>query len=93
MYYRGMTSTTVNVNHQGRVSIPAPMRHELGITPNTPLVTYIEEGRVVLETREHLVRRIQRKALGALSGSGSVVNELIAERRAEAASEQSQTEA
>jgi hypothetical protein len=48
-------------------------------------VTGREDGRVVLETREQLVDRIRRDVAAAWTGSGSVVDELIADRRAEAA--------
>lgn len=88
-----MTSTTVNISAQGRVSIPAPIRRELGLEPGTPLVTYVEDGRVVLETREHLVRRIQATATADRPAGESVVDEFIAARRLEAQVEQQRMEA
>lgn len=75
---------TVNLSPEGRVSIPAPIRRELGLEPGTALVTYVEDGRVVLETREHLVHRIQTTAAGLGTGT-SVVDDLLADRRREAA--------
>lgn len=88
-----MTSTTVNMSAQGRVSIPAPIRRELGLDPGTPLVTYVEDGRVVLETREHLIRRIQASATADRPVGESVVDELLADRRREAQAEQQRIEA
>ncbi|MGI8576517.1 MAG: AbrB/MazE/SpoVT family DNA-binding domain-containing protein [Nocardioidaceae bacterium] len=82
-----MTSATVSISAQGRVSIPAPIRRELGLDPGTPLVTYIENGRVVLETRGHLIRRIQAAATDVLAVGESVVDELLADRRREAQAE------
>lgn len=75
------------------MSIPAPIRRELGLEPGTPLVTYIEDGRVVLETREHLVRRIQTTATADRPAGESVVDEFVAERRLEAQVEQHRMEA
>lgn len=83
----GMTST-VHMNNQGRVVVPASYRNHLGITPTTDLVCYVEDGRVVYEEREHMKRRLQDEALSAFRGSGtSPVDELIAERREEARQE------
>jgi bifunctional DNA-binding transcriptional regulator/antitoxin component of YhaV-PrlF toxin-antitoxin module len=78
------------MNHQGRVSIPAQFRHELGFTPETDLVSYVENGRVVLEARDHLIRRIQQEVIGARETSGSVVDELIKQRRTEAEHERAE---
>jgi AbrB family looped-hinge helix DNA binding protein len=67
------------------VTIPAQIRRAAGIEAGTPLVMYVEDGRIVLETREQLAERIRRDVAAVWTGEGSVVNELIAERRAEAA--------
>jgi AbrB family looped-hinge helix DNA binding protein len=80
----------VSVNAQGRVTIPAQMRRAAGIEAGVPLVAYVEDGRVVIETREQLADRIRRDVAAAWSGTGSVVDELIADRRAEAAREDRQ---
>jgi hypothetical protein len=50
-------------------------------------VVYIEDGRVVMETREQLANRTRRDAAAAWVGEGSVVDELISERRREAGQE------
>jgi hypothetical protein len=50
--------------------------------------SYVEDGRVVLETREQLVERIRRDVAASWTGEGSVVDELIADRRGEAAREE-----
>lgn len=51
------------------------------------LVVYLEDGRVVIESRDQLADRIRREAAASWTGEGSVVAELIAERRAEATHE------
>jgi AbrB family looped-hinge helix DNA binding protein len=77
----------VSVNEQGRVTIPAQVRRAAGIEAGVPLVAYVEDGRVVIETREQLADRIRRDVAAAWTGPGSVVDELIADRRSEAARE------
>lgn len=78
-----MTRTNISVNDQGRVTIPAQLRRELGIEPGSSIIAYVDDGRLILEPRAHLVARIQRVAQESRTGDGSVVDELIAERRAE----------
>jgi AbrB family looped-hinge helix DNA binding protein len=80
-------SAALVANSQGRVTIPAQIRREAGIEAGAPLVVYVEDGRVVIETREQLAQRIRREIAEAWTGEGSVVDELIADRRAEAARE------
>jgi AbrB family looped-hinge helix DNA binding protein len=77
----------LTVNEQGRVTIPAQIRRAAGIEAGVPLVVYVEDGRVVIETREQLADRTRRDVAAAWTGDGSVVDELIADRRAEAARE------
>ena len=72
------------------MTIPAHIRRAAGIEPGAPLVVYVEDGRVVLETREQLAERLRRDVAAAWTGEGSPVDELIADRRAEAAREDQQ---
>jgi len=83
-----MTHATVNVNKQGRLVIPAEMRRELGIEPGASLVAYVERGRLVVEDRKHLLKRLQDEvAWHTEPGTPSMVDHLIAERRMEARAE------
>jgi AbrB family looped-hinge helix DNA binding protein len=81
-----MTSATMVVNEQGRVTIPASIRQDLGLRSGSQLVAYVEDGRLVLEDRGRLLRRVQAK-LRQPAGSLSVVDELIEDRRAAAGQE------
>lgn len=86
-----MTTMSVHMSAQGRVVVPAPLRNTLGITPDTDLVVYLEDGRVVYERRSDLKKRLQAEAREAFRNSDtSPVDELIAERRAEARREAQQ---
>lgn len=71
------------------MTIPAPLRQQLGLVPGSRAVAYIDDGRLVIEDRRHLLARLQdevaRRAAGA--DTGSAVDELLAERRVEAAAE------
>lgn len=82
----------ISVNAQGRVTIPAQIRREAGLEVGAPLVVYVEDGRVVIETREQLSARLRRDVAAAWTGHPgvSVADELIADRRAEAATEDGQ---
>jgi len=85
-----VTRSDVSVNEQGRVTIPAQIRQEFGLQPGSRLVVYVEDGRLVMEDRRHLLARIQADVARQAQPSGkrsSAVEELIADRRAEAARE------
>ena len=76
----------IRVGKQGRIVIPAPLREEMGLRPGDKLNAQVEEGRLVLEQRADALSRVQRRFRNA-SGERSLVDELIAERRAAAARE------
>ena len=80
------TRAEVYVGRQGRIVIPAHMRRELNIQPGERLIARIEDGRLVLEKREQIIARIQ-KEFDKIPPEVSLVDELIAERRAEAKKE------
>jgi AbrB family looped-hinge helix DNA binding protein len=80
----------VSVAADGRVTIPAQLRAAVGIEPGSTLVAYLERGRIVLEDREHLLRRVQDEAIAAAEAAEhteSAVGSLLADRRAEATHE------
>lgn len=55
-------------------------------------MAYAEQGRLVLERRAHVLARMQARVAEASAGAGqagSAVEELLAERRADAAVEDS----
>lgn len=78
----------VKVNNQGRLVIPAEMRRELGIEPGASLVAYVDRGRLVVESWDHLADRLQDEvAQHTAPGTASMVDHLIAEHRMEARAE------
>ena len=65
---------------KGRTVIPAALRAQAGIRDEgDTLVGYVEDGRLVIQTRETIKRRIQERA--AATGAKDVVERLFADRR------------
>lgn len=72
----------VTVGPEGRVLIPAEVRRAAGLEPGTSVVLRIEGEQVVLTPCEAIKRRLRQMFAGI---EGSMAEELMAERRAEAA--------
>ncbi len=70
------------VGNRGRLVIPADVRARAGIEEGTVLVLFENEDGFALLTREQLRRRVRDDLAGA-----DLVSALIADRRAEAARE------
>lgn len=82
-----MVRTELVAPSNGRVVIPAQLRRAAHIEPGDELVMYAEDERVVIETRQQLAARIKRDIADGDTGTGSPVEQLVSERRAEAARE------
>jgi bifunctional DNA-binding transcriptional regulator/antitoxin component of YhaV-PrlF toxin-antitoxin module len=83
-----MESFTLNVDNQGRVMLPAWWRRKEGVGPSTELgVAVTEEGALVVETREQGLRRARALLRKYIPDGVNLSDELIAERRKEAARE------
>jgi AbrB family looped-hinge helix DNA binding protein len=74
------------VDPQGRVVIPAELRRDLEIAPGSPVAFLLEDGLLKLMTVRQGIERAQR-IVGKHTKGKSIVDELIADRRAEAARE------
>ena len=75
-------ATKVPVGPQGRLVIPSEIRRQLEIGPGDVLIAFVEDGRLVLEKREAVLQRLQRRFAHIPAGV-SLADELIAERRNE----------
>lgn len=64
-----------------RVVLPARVREALGVVEGDHLLFTVEDGKVSVQSLRDFTRTIQAKYAGMLDGA---VDELIAERRAEA---------
>lgn len=76
----------VQVGAQGRVVIPAALRKALQLKPGDRLIARRVDDCLVLERRETVERRLKER-FGRIPADVSLVDELISERRAEAAAE------
>jgi AbrB family looped-hinge helix DNA binding protein len=81
----------VNVGPQGRIIIPAGMRKALGIGTGDVLVARVEDGRMILETRDVLARVHRR--FDVVPEGVSLADELIRERQEEARRERGENRA
>ena len=77
----------IQVGPQGRVVIPARLRQTLGLKPGDRLVAGVDGQRLILERRDEVLARLQASFADAVPAGVSLVDELIAERRAEASRE------
>ena len=64
--------------------IPAEIRREMEIEPGDTLMAHVESHRLVFERRDQILERLRSELRGTLPAGASAVDELIAERRAEA---------
>ena len=72
------------LGEQGRLVIPAEVRRALGLSAGDRLSLHVSEGRLVLQLPRDA--GVELRALGARLPRGrSLVDELLAERRAAAA--------
>jgi bifunctional DNA-binding transcriptional regulator/antitoxin component of YhaV-PrlF toxin-antitoxin module len=83
-----MEHFTLHIDNQGRVMLPAWWRRKEGVAPSTELcVAVTEEGALVVETREQGLRRARVLLRKYIPEGVNLSDELIADRRAEAARE------
>jgi AbrB family looped-hinge helix DNA binding protein len=78
-----MTETTIKVNEQGRIVIPIQLRQQLGLVNGSKLVARLDGNRIILEKPADVFQRLR----STFNSPDSLVDELINERRAEAAHE------
>lgn len=79
-------SVTIVVGAQGRIVLPAAVRARLGLTSGARLGVRVDGTTLVLQRPEDAVAEL--RSLGRRVASGrSLVDELLAERRAAAALE------
>jgi bifunctional DNA-binding transcriptional regulator/antitoxin component of YhaV-PrlF toxin-antitoxin module len=83
-----MDKLTLHIDKQGRVMLPSWWRKKEGVNPPTELcVAVTEEGALIVETREQGLRRARDLLRKYIPEGVNLSDELIAERRAEAARE------
>jgi AbrB family looped-hinge helix DNA binding protein len=77
-------SFAVRVGPKGRIVVPAPLRHELGMEEGADVVARAERGRLVVEPRAVVLDRLRASVRRNVPEHVSLVDELLDERRREA---------
>jgi len=72
---------STRVNQNGRVVIPASFRKRLGIRPGDEVILRIEDDELRISTLKRNIERAQKLVRKYIKRKGSLVDELIAERR------------
>ena len=80
-------SKRVRIDPAGRVVVPAGFRKALGIRSGQELLVSLDDGVLRLQTIDAALERVRLIARSKRKGRRSVVDQFIAERRAEAARE------
>jgi AbrB family looped-hinge helix DNA binding protein len=75
--------TTVDAN--GRIVLPAPLRHQLGLGPGDDVVLRLERGGVRVTSRAAALREAQAIVRQHVKPGTSLVRDLLAWRREDAA--------
>jgi AbrB family looped-hinge helix DNA binding protein len=76
------------VDSQGRVLIPAAIREAMKMKPGGHVAMYLDEDGLHLVTREFTREQLRREIAAHVPEGVSLADELIADRRAEAAREE-----
>lgn len=79
-----MSGISTKIAEGGRLVIPAEHRRALGLEVGDEVIVRIENGELRILTRGEAIKRAQEKVRRHINGSRSLVDELSAERRAEA---------
>ena len=86
--YEPKMQTKAKLDSAGRIVVPAAFRKALGVKPGEYLILRIEDGELHAWTFEYATKRMQEMVRKHVPEGVSLVDELIAERRSEAALEQ-----
>jgi AbrB family looped-hinge helix DNA binding protein len=78
---------TTRMTKEGRVLIPAELRKSLGLQPDEPLAVSEKNGEIRIVPFAQALRQMQKRLAKYKRPGESVVDELIRERREEAARE------
>ena len=82
-----MDDVTVSVAENGRLVLPVALRRRLNIAKGGALVIREEDGRLLLESLDDAIGRAQALVRRFAPDATGVVDEFLAERRAEAEGE------
>lgn len=70
-----------SLSREGRVLIPAALRHELGLKPGETLTLSVVDGELRVASRVSAIRRMQKRLAHLRDPRHPVVDELLHDRR------------
>ena len=82
-----MTELMTKIGRGGRIVIPAQYRRAMGVAPGDEVILVLEAEGIRIVTRQQAVRRSQAVVRRYVQEGRSLSEELLRERRAEAARE------
>jgi AbrB family looped-hinge helix DNA binding protein len=82
-----MSTSRLRLGENGRISIPAAYRRQLGLKPGDELIMQLDEGEIRVTSPKLAIERARRILDRYIKTDDSLVDSLIADRRAEAARE------
>ena len=82
----------IPITGNGRLNIPADMRRALGLEGAGRVILRMDEHGIHITTREHALQRVRELVAPYRREGASMVDELIAERREEAARDEEKTQ-
>ena len=82
-----MASQRVKLVEGGKLVIPAAFRREMGVKPGDTLIVEMDAGELRVRSLPSAIQRVQARMRELNPEGRSLVDELIADRRAEAARE------
>ena len=80
-----MARRRLKISENGRISIPAAFRRELGVQPGDELIAHVEDGELRITSPKLALERARRILDRYIKDDEDLADRLIAERRAEAA--------
>ena len=83
LWHHSFMNATLTLGKQGRLVIPAEIRETLGLSAGDRIHVRLDGARIVMERPQDAIDELRSLGRG-LAPSRSLVDELLAERRAEA---------
>lgn len=72
------------INDNGRIVIPAGIRQQMGLKPGDTLLLRVEGDRLIAESQQARIRRVQESLRIRIPAERVLSDELVADRREEA---------
>lgn len=79
-----MNAFSARLADGGRLVVPATLRKELGVEPGDQVFMEVVDGQLHVWSQKQAIARAQAQLRELTGGKRSLVDELLAERRAEA---------